>query len=153
MLSHLAFHCLSLLQLAWRACSTEAPFKTVPQNSPCVKHTRLNGAHGQAEAPSSLGAGQTLQLTEQNDDPQVLSKPSNCLMQGCVAFGLAKHFFWCRSTIGNLDADIAFCGIQTMCMKRLSSAALAQEYQGFIDRYSCKPGGERRVFAETFQID
>src|SRR5208282_4914474 len=124
----------------------------LPQKPPRVKRARLNGGDGETQKPSGFRASQTFQLAVKNDDPQVLSKPSNCLKQGRAAFAFAKDFFWCRSTVSNLHATITLCSIHAIFMKRLSSAAPAQQYQGFVDDDPGKPGRESGVFAEPLQV-
>ncbi|HTA60716.1 MAG TPA: hypothetical protein VK805_21360 [Candidatus Baltobacteraceae bacterium] len=117
-----------------------------------MKCAPLNGAHGQAKTPSGLRAGQALHLAVQNDDPQVLSKPSNCLKQGRASFAFAEDFFWCRSAIGNLHATLTLRNVHPLFVKRLSRAALAQQHQRFVDDYPGEPGRKSGVFAESLQI-
>src|SRR5271154_6253841 len=98
----------------------------LPQKPPRVKRARFNRGDGETQKSSGFRASQAFQLALQNDDPQVLSKPSNCLKQGRAAFAFAKDLFWCKSTASDLHATITLCSIHTTFIKRLSCAALAQ---------------------------
>jgi len=124
----------------------------LPQKPPRVKRARLNGGDSETQKSSSFRVSQTFQLAVQNDDPLVLSKPSNCLKQGRAAFAFAKDFFWSRSTIGNLHATVTLRSIHTILMKRLSCAELAQQHQGFVDDYPGEPGRESGIFTEPLQV-
>jgi hypothetical protein len=89
----------------------------------------------------------------ENDDPQVLSKLTNCLKQCRPTFGFAKGFFRRWAAVRNVELTVPLIGIHQVLKKSFPCAALAHQHQGFIDRYAREPGRESRVFAESLQVN
>ena len=124
----------------------------LPQKPPRVKRARLDCAQRQAQALRGLGAGQPLQFPVEHHDSQVLSQLRNGLPQPCAALAFAEDFFWRRSAVRNLHGTIIVLIIQTIFLKRLSYAALAQQHQGFVDDYPREPRRETGFLAKPLQV-
>jgi hypothetical protein len=101
-----------------------------------VECTRLNGADRETQEFGGFRACQAFQIAVENDHPQVLSKLTNCLEQCRPTFGFAKDFFRRRPAVRNLEVTIHLIGIYPVLKKWFPYAALAQQHQGFVDRYA-----------------
>jgi hypothetical protein len=98
--------------------------------------TSLNGADRETQEFGGFRACQTFQIAVENDDPQVLSKLTNCLKQCRPTFGFAKDFFRRRPAVRNVEVTVPLIGIHPVLKKWFPCAALAQQHQGFVDRYA-----------------
>jgi hypothetical protein len=101
-----------------------------------VECTSLNGADRETQEFGGFSACQTFQIAVENDDPQVLSKLTNCLKQYRPTFGFAKGFFRRRPSVSNVEVTEPLIGIHPVLKKWLPCAALAQQHQCFVDRYA-----------------